>query len=98
MTTTVVSSASREVRIGFDERFCIIGERINPTGRRVLSEEMLVLRWSQKKLRTFLDDRFVLSNAFDVILTQDVLEKLRRMSKDSAPAWSGQLWFFDGAK
>ena len=40
MTTTVVSSASREVRIGFDERFCIIGERINPTGRKILSEEM----------------------------------------------------------
>tara|TARA_B100001123_G_scaffold441803_1_gene583811 strand:+ start:5909 stop:6817 length:909 start_codon:yes stop_codon:yes gene_type:complete len=40
VTTTVVSSASREVRIGFDERFCIIGERINPTGRKILSEEM----------------------------------------------------------
>jgi 5-methyltetrahydrofolate--homocysteine methyltransferase len=40
MTTTVVSSASKEVRIGFDERFVIIGERINPTGRKILSEEM----------------------------------------------------------
>ena len=40
MTETVLSSASREVRIGFDRPFVIIGERINPTGRKVLAEEM----------------------------------------------------------
>jgi 5-methyltetrahydrofolate--homocysteine methyltransferase len=40
MTVTLVSSASKEVRIGFDEPFVIIGERINPTGRKILSEEM----------------------------------------------------------
>ena len=40
MTTTLVSSAKREVRIGFDQPFCIIGERINPTGRKSLAEEM----------------------------------------------------------
>lgn len=40
MTRTVLSSASREVVIGFDEPFCIIGERINPTGRKRLSAEM----------------------------------------------------------
>jgi 5-methyltetrahydrofolate--homocysteine methyltransferase len=40
MTTTVVSSASREVKIGFDRPFVIIGERINPTGRKILAEEM----------------------------------------------------------
>ena len=40
MTVTVVSSPTREVRIGFDEAFCIIGERINPTGRKMLAEEM----------------------------------------------------------
>ena len=40
MTETVVSSASKEVRIGFDRPFVIIGERINPTGRKVLAEEM----------------------------------------------------------
>ncbi len=40
MTRTVVSSASREVAIGFDEPFVIIGERINPTGRKKLAEEM----------------------------------------------------------
>jgi len=41
MTDTVVSSASREVVIGFDRPFVIIGERINPTGRKILAEEML---------------------------------------------------------
>lgn len=40
MTVTVVSSATKEVRIGFDEPFCVIGERINPTGRKVLADEM----------------------------------------------------------
>ena len=40
MTRTVVSSATREVVIGFDQPFVIIGERINPTGRKLLAEEM----------------------------------------------------------
>ena len=40
MTITLVSSQNREVRIGFDQPFCVIGERINPTGRKILSEEM----------------------------------------------------------
>lgn len=42
MTETLVSSASREVRIGFDRPFVIIGERINPSGRKILAEEMKV--------------------------------------------------------
>lgn len=40
MTITSISSATKEVRIGFDQPFVIIGERINPTGRKLLSEEM----------------------------------------------------------
>jgi 5-methyltetrahydrofolate--homocysteine methyltransferase len=40
MTDTVVSSATREVVIGFERPFCIIGERINPTGRKKLAAEM----------------------------------------------------------
>jgi len=40
MSRTVLSSATREVAIGFDEPFCVIGERINPTGRKKLSEAM----------------------------------------------------------
>ena len=40
MTDTVVGSATKTVVIGDDRPFVIIGERINPTGRAVLMEEM----------------------------------------------------------
>ena len=40
MTKTVISSASREVTIGFGQPFVMIGERINPTGRKLLAAEM----------------------------------------------------------
>ena len=40
MTDTMVSSYSREVVIGFERPFVLIGERINPTGRKLLAEEM----------------------------------------------------------
>ena len=42
MTDTVISSATKEVVIGFDQPFCVIGERINPTGRKKLAAEMIV--------------------------------------------------------
>ena len=41
MTRTIVASATREVVIGFDQPFCVIGERINPTGRKKLAAEMV---------------------------------------------------------
>jgi 5-methyltetrahydrofolate--homocysteine methyltransferase len=40
MTDTVLSSATREVVIGFERPFVMIGERINPTGRKILAAEM----------------------------------------------------------
>ena len=40
MAQTVISSASKEVVIGFGHPFVMIGERINPTGRKLLAEEM----------------------------------------------------------
>ena len=40
MTHTLVASQSKEVIIGFDQPFCVIGERINPTGRKKLAAEM----------------------------------------------------------
>jgi 5-methyltetrahydrofolate--homocysteine methyltransferase len=40
MTDTVISSATKEVVIGFHRPFVIIGERINPTGRKILAAEM----------------------------------------------------------
>jgi len=40
MTETVISSATQQVVIGFDRPFVVIGERINPTGRKMLAEEL----------------------------------------------------------
>jgi 5-methyltetrahydrofolate--homocysteine methyltransferase len=40
MTETIISSEKQKVVLGFDRRFVIIGERINPTGRKLLAEEM----------------------------------------------------------
>ncbi len=40
MTDTVISSATKEVVIGFDRPFVMIGEKINPTGRKLLAAEM----------------------------------------------------------
>ena len=37
---TVLRSASRELRIGGDNPFCIVGERINPTGRKIFQEQL----------------------------------------------------------
>ena len=42
MTQTIVESKSKTVLIGFDQPFCVIGERINPTGRKVLAEQLEV--------------------------------------------------------
>ena len=47
MTITTISSATREVKIGFDQPFVIIGERINPTGRKILAEEMKIGDYSR---------------------------------------------------
>ena len=40
MTDTVVSSSKKEVVIGIDRPFTVIGERINPSGRKLLAAEM----------------------------------------------------------
>ena len=37
---TVVRSATREVVIGTDQPFCLIGERLNPTGRKIFAENL----------------------------------------------------------
>ncbi len=40
MTRTIVESKTRTVIIGFDQPFCVIGERINPTGRKKLAAQL----------------------------------------------------------
>jgi len=36
---TVLRSATKELRIGPEQPFCIIGERINPTGRKIFQDQ-----------------------------------------------------------
>lgn len=40
MTRTVLEAKTKTVIIGFDHPFCVIGERINPTGRKKLAAEL----------------------------------------------------------
>ena len=40
MTRTVIESKTATTVIGFDAPFCVIGERINPTGRATLNAEL----------------------------------------------------------
>ena len=37
---TVLRSATKQVVLGHEQRFCLIGERINPTGRRIFQEQL----------------------------------------------------------
>ena len=47
MTKTLISSHKQEITIGFDSPFCVIGERINPTGRKLLAAEMAANDYSR---------------------------------------------------
>src|SRR5215470_174618 len=47
MTDTVISSATREVLLGLERPFVMIGERINPTGRKILAAEMAAGNFSR---------------------------------------------------
>ena len=47
MTKTLISSDKQEITIGFDSPFCVIGERINPTGRKLLAIEMAAGNYSR---------------------------------------------------
>ena len=40
MTRTVIESQTKTVTIDFNEPFCVIGERINPTGRKKLAAQL----------------------------------------------------------
>ena len=40
MSITMIESSAKAVKIGIEEPFCVIGERINPTGRKKLSLEL----------------------------------------------------------
>jgi len=82
MTETVVSSATREVVIGFDRPFVIIGERINPTGRKMLAAEMAAGDFS----RVEADARAQVDALHDVRARRDasgVRDALARVRQDA---------------
>ena len=39
MARTILSSPTKEIVMGFDQPFCIIGERLNPTNRKTFMAE-----------------------------------------------------------
>ncbi len=47
MTETVLHSQTKTVILGLERPFCVIGERINPTGRKLLAAEMKVGDYSR---------------------------------------------------
>jgi len=47
VTDTVISSQTREVVLGLERPFVMIGERINPTGRKILAAEMAAGNFSR---------------------------------------------------
>lgn len=50
MARTILASETKEVVIGFDQPFTMIGERINPTGRKLFSKELREFNyWRVKK-------------------------------------------------
>lgn len=49
MVDTLISSKTKEVVIGAGRPFVIIGERINPTGRKLLAQEMKVGNYERVK-------------------------------------------------
>src|SRR6266576_3776161 len=52
MTDTVISSATPEVVLGLERPFVMIGERINPTGRKILAAEMAAGNFSRVEADT----------------------------------------------
>ena len=62
-----------------------LGEQAFITGEtasanvRILSDRATLLKWDHQTLQDFLNKDVALSNTFDLILTSDIIEKLRRM-------------------
>ncbi|MDC0034853.1 cyclic nucleotide-binding domain-containing protein [Chloroflexi bacterium] len=72
-TTRIVSSNTF-----LGEQAFITGETASATVR-ILSDKATLLKWDNQTLQDFLDKDVALSNTFDLILTSDIIEKLRRM-------------------
>ena len=72
-TERIISS-----NIFIGEQAFITGETASATVR-ILSDRATLLKWDSRTLQDFLDKDAELSNTFDLILTTDIIGKLRRM-------------------
>ena len=72
-TERIISS-----NIFIGEQSFITGETASATVR-ILSDRATLLKWDSRTLQDFLDKDSELSNTFDLILTTDIIGKLRRM-------------------
>ena len=73
-TERIISS-----NIFIGEQAFITGETASATVG-ILSDRATLLKWDNRTLQDFLDKDDLLSNTFDLILTTDIIGKLRRMS------------------
>lgn len=73
-TERIISS-----NIFIGEQPFITGETASATVR-ILSDRATLLKWDSRTLQDFLDKDAELSNTFDLILTTDIIGKLRRMA------------------
>ena len=71
MTRTVIESKTKTVIIGFDEPFCVIGERINPTGRKKLAAEL-----EAGNFETVLKDAIAHCETVRDFVSRDVLQHI----------------------
>ena len=86
---TVLRSRSQTVTIGAAQPFCIIGERINPTGRKKLAEELKGGDLSTVELdaRTQVEagaDMLDVNAGIPLVDESELLRKMLRMVQDTA--------------
>jgi len=77
---TVVSSATKTVTIGSDQPFCIIGERINPTGRKIFQEQLRAGDMSAVE-KDVLDQVATGATMLDVNMGAPLVDEAELMSK-----------------
>ncbi len=77
---TVVSSATKTVTIGSDQPFCIIGERINPTGRKIFQEQLRAGDMSAVE-KDVLDQVAMGATMLDVNMGAPLVDEAELMSK-----------------
>ena len=95
MTHTLVASATREHIIGFDRPFTVIGERINPTGRKKLAAEMVAatkgLGYMVLSASQFLQTPVVILGIFVIAIIAFAFDLLMRFVERRLVPWKGRM-------